>query len=101
MSSSDSTTYQTRVDSGDYDRMMKNLKNLGTRALIGVAYDKHFERDGKRGFIEKNANGKVFSTWIFGEIASRSVGTLHQASGNHYIGRPPVRLSHCLYRFLT
>ena len=48
--SSDSTIYQSRAESGDYDRMVKNLKTLGKRALIGVEYAKDFERDGKRGF---------------------------------------------------
>jgi hypothetical protein len=96
MSSSDSTICQSRVETGEYERMVKNLKSLGKRVLIGVEYGKDFERDGKKGFKEKKPKEDktiVFSTWIFGEIASRSVGTLHQASGNHYIGRPPVRVT--------
>lgn len=94
------TWYHHRAETGDFKRIAANLKNLKKCALMGVEYARDFERDAKTGFQMKTSDVKKtpFSTWIFGEIAPRAVGTLHQASGNHFIGRPPVCLS-CLSQY--
>jgi hypothetical protein len=93
---SDSLLYQSRVSSGDYDRLSANLLTFNKHALVNLEYGRDFERDSRRGFkiISESENRRApFSTWLFGEIAPHSVGTLHQASGNHYIGCPPVSTS--------
>ena len=84
--------YQLRLENGEYNRIATNLLNFQKWALVGVEYGLDFERDPKKGFRTKTATDKYipFSTWVFGEIASREQGTLHQASGNHFIGRSPV-----------
>ena len=91
---SDSSLYLNRLESGDYDQLVNRLRDMGSRALINLEYNRDFERDIRNGFNVKSNDDKIvpFTTWVFGEIAPRSVGTLHQSSGNHYIGRPPVRL---------
>ena len=89
----DSALYLHHVSSGDYDRLAANISSLNKHALIGLEYGRDFERNQKNGFITKSSSKPIpFSTWIFGEIARHNVGTLHQASGNHFIGRPPVLL---------
>ena len=95
--------YQLRVVNGDYEHIASNLLNFQKRALVSVEYGLDFERDPKRGFRTKTPDDKYtpFSTWVFGEIASRDLGTLHQASGNHFIGCPPVRPSPFPPRILT
>ena len=94
MSDPSSTWYHRHAQTGDFERITSNLINLKKRALLGVEFDRDFERDSNTGFQMKAADKTVpFTTWIFGEIAPRAVGTLHQASGNHFIGRPPVCLS--------
>ncbi|KAF8319551.1 hypothetical protein F5887DRAFT_928294, partial [Amanita rubescens] len=88
---SDSAFYLDRVTSGDYNRLIDNVRKMGSRALINLEYKRDFERDTRNGFKLKSNDEKIvpFTAWIFGEIAPRAVGTPHQASGNHYIGRPP------------
>lgn len=84
--------YQLRLQSGEYDRITTNLLNFKKHAL-----------DPKKGFRAKTTDDKYtpFSTWIFGEIASCSLGTLHQASGNHFIGWLPVHVQHLSDAMLT
>jgi len=62
------------------------------RALVSVEYKRDFYQDPKKGFMWStgDANTTPFIPWLFGEIAPRAVGTLHQASGNHYLGKRPV-----------
>ncbi|KAF8320642.1 hypothetical protein F5887DRAFT_1291293 [Amanita rubescens] len=88
---SDPEIYHQRLSSGEYDRLANNLRGMQNRALVNIEYKRDFDRDARNGFkIITNSETVVpFTTWIFGEIAPRAVGTLHQASGNHYIGRPP------------
>ena len=50
---------------------------------------KSCEKDSK--IISESENHCApFSMWLFGEITPCSVSTLHQASGNHYIGCLPI-----------
>ena len=93
MSSSHASDYQQRVSSGAYEKLIANLSTLEARALISVEYKRDFYQDSKKGFmIPAQGDGQAtpFKTWIFGEIAPRASGTLHQASGNHYFGKRPV-----------
>jgi hypothetical protein len=90
----DSSFYTQRVSSGDYDQLVERVRNLGKRALINLEYKNDFERDARNSGFKLKSNGdKVipFTAWVFGEIAPRAVGTLHQATGNHYFGPNPVR----------
>jgi hypothetical protein len=86
--------YHQRVASGEYDRLTTTLTNMNKKALIALEYNRDFERDSEKYFRFKPVGEKPvpFYCWIFGEIASRSVGTIHQASGNHYVGKSPVRV---------
>lgn len=93
MSDNESTIYQQRVSTGAYARLMDNIKAIKSRALVFSEYKRDFYQDSKRGFMTHRSDGDPtpFKMWLFGEIASRAVGTLHQASGNHYLGKRPVR----------
>ncbi|KAF8344843.1 hypothetical protein F5887DRAFT_917856 [Amanita rubescens] len=87
----DSTLYLQRAESGEYNRLVDSLRNMGKRAMVNLEYKREFERDMRNGFKMISTDDKQvpFTAWVFGEIAPRAVGTLHQASGNHYIGRHP------------
>ena len=97
----ESTIYQQRVSSGAYMRLMDNITAIKSRALVFSEYKHDFYQDSKRGFISHSADGNPtpFKMWLFGEIASRNLGTLHQASRNHYLGKRPVRLLHLIADF--
>jgi hypothetical protein len=97
MSESDSSFYQRRLSSGAYTRLTEKISDFKSRALVFSEYKRDFSQDSNKNFVCKNPSGKSvpFKTWLFGEIAPRDVGTLHQASGNHYLGKRPV----CLYPF--
>lgn len=91
---SDESFYHQRVTSGEYDHLTTTLGKMQKKALIALEYNRDFERDPQKdNFCFKPVGEKPirFSAWIFGEIAPRSVGTVHQASGNHYAGTPPIR----------
>ena len=47
----------------------------------------------RNGSNVKSNDDKIvpLTAWVFGEIAPRAIGALHQASGNHYVSRGPVR----------
>jgi len=95
MSAPEPSIYEQRVSSGAYTQLINNLQILESRALISVEYKRDFYQEGKRGFLTvPSGDGSVrpFKTWLFGEIAPRAAGTLHQASGNHYFGKRPVSL---------
>lgn len=96
----DSHIYHLRASSGEYDKLLVNLQNMKKHALFGLEYNVDFERHPKNGFRKLAGNEKkgIFSTWVFGEIADRSLGTIHQASGNHYLGTHPVRLLSLAFR---
>ena len=89
----DSSFYHLRASSGEYDRLVTNLNSMQKHALMGLEYGRDFERQPKNGFrrIVGDEKKGLFSTWVFGEIADKAIGTIHQASGNHYLGRAPVR----------
>lgn len=91
----DPSFYLLRGSSGEYDLLSANLKNMKKHALLGVEYGRDFERHASTGFSRIKGDGKknTFSSWVFGEIADKAVGTVHQASGNHYLGKAPVRPS--------
>ena len=93
----DSSFYHLQASSGEYDRLVTNLNSMQKHALMGLEYGCDFEHQPKNGFrcIVGNEKKGLFSTWIFSEIADKAIGTIHQASGNHYLGCAPVR-SHFL-----
>jgi hypothetical protein len=96
-----SSFYKERHSSGAYTHFIESLTSFKSRALVFSEYKQDFERDSKKGFVRlsPNRNATPFKTWLFGEIAPRDVGTLHQASGNHYVGKRAVRFSFFLHRY--
>jgi hypothetical protein len=103
MADSHSSFYKERLSSDAYTHFIDNVASLKTRALVFSEYKKDFKRDSKMGFIRQSNNGDAapFKTWLFGEIAPRDVGTLHQASGNHYVGKRAVRFTGFVTYFFT
>ncbi|KAF8349183.1 hypothetical protein F5887DRAFT_1070524 [Amanita rubescens] len=88
---SDSAFYLDRVTSGDYNRLIDNVRKMGSRALINLEYKRDFERDTRNGFKLKSNDEKIvpFTAWIFGEIRATCRRNTSPGFGNHYIGRPP------------
>src|SRR6266436_4206572 len=81
--------YQERVSSGAYTRLIDNVMAMKSRALVSSEYKRDFYQDSKKNVVtppKGEGNPTPFKTWLFGEIAPRAAGTLHQASGNHYLG---------------
>ncbi|KAF8340217.1 hypothetical protein F5887DRAFT_1284308 [Amanita rubescens] len=78
--------YETRTTSGLYDTFIQNLLNLGNHALANIEWRKDWKRDPNDSRELIFSDGRPFTTVIFGEIASASMGTRHSAMGNHYVG---------------
>ena len=80
-----------------YDELAASITRMKKKALANLVYEEDFERDpaNSKRFRLKSGDGslKSFETFIFGEIIRSGLGTVHQASGNHYAGRgPPVSI---------
>lgn len=86
--------YQKRVSSGFYDEVYQKLQDLNPFLLANLTWDTDFKHDPTyaREFIH-TSDGQRFSTFIFGEIAPASDGTIHSALGNHFIGTSPKYVS--------
>lgn len=97
-----SPCYQERLTTGLYDSLVEDLLKLDKSVLANIDWGKDFRRDPQDKLQLIYADGRPFTTLIFGEIAPASMGTQHSAVGNHYMGsaRKPVR-HHASVLFLS
>jgi hypothetical protein len=86
-----------------YDKLADKIVGLKKKALANLVYEEDFDRDPSnlKRFRLCSADGsfKPFTSWIFGEVVRSSLGTVHQATGNHWAGKAPPVCVHCCFTF--
>lgn len=87
------TCYDEQITSGLYDSLVQKFLNLDKALLSNLEWSKDIKRDPADHRRLLFSDGRPFTTLVFGEIAPQSMGSLHSAVGNHYMGssRKPVR----------
>jgi hypothetical protein len=90
----DNPIYRQRKESGAYDSVADQIKNMGSEALANLDYPKDITRhienwSGNHQFMGKDGNELQVS--IVGEILGPAQGTIMRAHGNYYARNDSVR----------
>lgn len=89
-----------RIKDGVYDVFADQLTNMGNDAFANCSFGPPTDSDDSPDFYRIvtergasfiwNSDKSEFSTVLFGQIVSSSLGTIHSAKGNHYGGNGEV-----------